>query len=271
LKAAREAKEYTSWANTNSEYEGALSGFVHAILERGGKNLFLTDFEDFQRYTARIGWLNCLSQCLLKLTSPGVPDIYQGNEIWQFNLVDPDNRRPVDYEQRKNILEELPKSAAELLNRAGSDALHDGRAKLFLTAKTLGLRKMLPALFQKGSYFPLTPSGPMAEHVVAFGRECQGRSLIVAVPRLCAGLLNENLTIRAEEFWQDTALEIPASDATCYHNLFTGECIAAGRDVRNIAVTKLFHKFPVALLLSEPIAIDEGPCVGISDRGQLPS
>ncbi len=250
LKAAREAKEYTSWANTNSEYEGALSGFVRAILERGGKNLFLTDFEDFQRYTARIGWLNGLSQCLLKLTSPGVPDIYQGNEIWQFNLVDPDNRRPVDYEQRKTLLAELP-------NFTGSEVLNDGRAKLFLTAKTLGLRKMYPALFQKGRYFPLTPSGPMAKHVIAFGRECQGRSLIVAVPRLCAGLLNENLTIHPEEFWQDTVLEIPASNTTCYHNILTGECIAAGRDVRNIAVTKLFHHFPVALLLSEPITIDE--------------
>ena len=107
LKAVREAKEHTSWANTNADYESALTDFVRTVLDRSHQNRFTVDFEEFVRRTARIGLFNSLSQTLLKLTSPGVPDIYQGNELLEFSLVDPDNRRPVDYPLRRRLLAEL--------------------------------------------------------------------------------------------------------------------------------------------------------------------
>jgi (1->4)-alpha-D-glucan 1-alpha-D-glucosylmutase len=259
IKAAREAKEHTSWANTNFEYEGALSAFVRALLNRGGKNQFLEDFAEFHRRIARIGMFNSLSQCLLKLTSPGVPDIYQGNEVWQFSLVDPDNRRPVDYQQRTLLLQELcsnGRSSQELLDHLRSmvEDFDDGKAKLYLTQKTLSLRKAEIALFQEGTYIPLKVGGSRSEHIVAFAREHEGRTAIVAVPRLCAALLGENLnTVGDKELWDDTYLETPGGNTACYHNVFTGECIPVirGEQRSSLPVAKLFRNFPVALLVSE--------------------
>jgi (1->4)-alpha-D-glucan 1-alpha-D-glucosylmutase len=261
LKAAREAKEHTSWANTNCEYEEALSRFVNAVLERSAKNQFLSDFPEFAARVARIGMFNSLSQCILKLTSPGVPDIYQGNELLEFSLVDPDNRRPVDYGLRKQALAALRKagqSPESLLNMASDLALrlNDGRAKLYLTAKTLCLRKNDPDLFRCGGYTPLKASGPRAHHIVAFAREYQGRSAIVAAPRLNATLLNqERNTVCDDTLWTDTYLEVPQTQTACYHNLFTGECLplSNNKEVRALPVCKLLQFFPVALLVSEPV------------------
>jgi (1->4)-alpha-D-glucan 1-alpha-D-glucosylmutase len=258
IKAAREAKVHTSWANTNPDYEGALSQFIRAILAHNAKNKFLADFAEFQNRVARIGMFNSLSQCLLKLTSPGVPDIYQGNELWQFNLVDPDNRRPVDFQRPKRLLDELrgnDLSPQELLNHVSrlATSLDDDSAKLHLTWKTLGLRRKEPRLFQDGSYIPLNVSAPKGEHVVAYAREHDGRSAIVVVPILCAKLLGGNLqTVSDERAWADTCVEIPIPEVACYHNIFTGECIpvSGNGQARFLAVAKMFRHFPVALLLS---------------------
>jgi (1->4)-alpha-D-glucan 1-alpha-D-glucosylmutase len=258
LKAAREGKEHTSWANTNSEYEGALSRFTRAILERTSKNDFLTDFEEFQRRIAGIGMFNSLSQCLLKMTSPGVPDIYQGNELWQFNLVDPDNRRAIDYQQRKQLFENMEvnsQSPQQLIDRVNLRFanLDDGSVKLYLTSRVLGIRKMKAALFDQGNYVPLDVFGPKADHVVAFAREYEGQSAIVAVPRLCGGLLGENFeTVCDQTLWTDTRIEIPNDHVTCYHHVFTAECIPLGRDPRSLPVANLLGHFPVALLLGQP-------------------
>jgi (1->4)-alpha-D-glucan 1-alpha-D-glucosylmutase len=259
LKAAREAKEHTSWANTNSEYESALVDFTRAILDRSSHNTFLADFENAARRVARIGAFNSFSQTLLKLTSPGVPDIYQGNEMLEFNLVDPDNRRPVDYDRRRQLLatlkretaskHELPTQVRELISAPDSNA-----AKQYLTWKTLTFRRQQPDLFHRSNYIPLLAAGEKSEHVVAFARQHEGRSIIVAVPRLSGRLMGESHDSVCEEaIWRDTTLEIPNDGVTCYHNLFTGECLPLKPDAAHqIPVSDVFRNFPVAVLISEP-------------------
>jgi len=255
LKAAREAKEHTSWANTNSEYEEGLTRFTRAILDRATRNPFLEDFMQFHRRVARAGAFNTLSQCLLKLTSPGVPDIYQGNELLQFSLVDPDNRRPVDYERAKRCLEEVSKERARpetlaYIASLGKDA--DEKAKLYLTWKALRFKKADPELFESGRYVPIKANGEKAEHIIAFAREHQGRVAMVVVPRLCATLMGDNLeTVCGENLWGDTVVEA-VSAAACHHNIFTGECFPIAGGNRSLAVGKLLRHFPVALLVSGP-------------------
>jgi (1->4)-alpha-D-glucan 1-alpha-D-glucosylmutase len=152
-KAMREAQVHTSWTKVDDEYEAAVSDFVDGILAPGN-NLFLDDFARFERRTARIGALNALSQTLLKLTVPGVPDVYQGNELWDLSLVDPDNRRPVDYALRQEFLAGLkamnPQDVQTLL---AEDAWKDGRSKLYLTWKALELRRENPDLFECGESY----------------------------------------------------------------------------------------------------------------------
>jgi (1->4)-alpha-D-glucan 1-alpha-D-glucosylmutase len=257
LKAVREAKERTSWANANTEYEEALSAFIQAILERTAQNLFPADFSAFQRRVALIGMFNSLSQCTLKMTSPGVPDIYEGNELLEFFLVDPDNRRPVDYARRKILLNELIENShsPERSKQDIADFLVDPenpKLKVFLTWKVLCTRKAAPDLFQRGQYIPLRSSGPRSENIVAFAREHEGRRAIVAVPRLCGSLLGDHLqSVCDAALWGSTGIEIPESKSDCYHNVFTGECIPASGQ-REIPAARLLGRFPVALLLSEP-------------------
>jgi len=263
LKAAREAKEYTSWANENPEYEKALTSYVRSILERSEKNRFLADLGEFQQRISRIGHFNTLSQTLLKMTSPGVPDIYQGNELLQFTLVDPDNRQPVNYEQRQQKLEQLQHDYGKLQSLpSGAFTLQNqATAKLYLTWKTLNLRREHPALFQRGEYIPLSANGPDADHIVAFARKHEDRFAVVAVPRLCATLTGDSYdTICNETAWVNTALEIPDFGAPCYHNVFTGECIQSGGGVQNLPVADLFRHFPVTLLLSESSNPDTSTC-----------
>jgi (1->4)-alpha-D-glucan 1-alpha-D-glucosylmutase len=251
VKAAREAKDRTSWANTNAEYDDALLAFTRGILERTSANRFLADFAQFHRRIARAGTFNSLSQTLLKLTSPGLPDIYQGNEIFHFSLVDPDNRRPVDYAVRQELLKRLQKDGKSSAPAATSGAVD---LKLRLTWKTLAVRRDEPALFQNGTYRSLKVSGETANHVVAFAREHEGRSAIVAVPRLCATLLGEtHESIGDARIWGETRLEVEHSGAGCYHNVFTGECYPLGdQSVHSwLPVAQLFRYFPVALLLSD--------------------
>jgi (1->4)-alpha-D-glucan 1-alpha-D-glucosylmutase len=254
LKAVREAKEYTSWASTNADYESALSSFVHAILERTNKNRFLPDFEDFQRRVARIAAFNSLSQTLLKLTSPGVPDIYQGNELPQFTLVDPDNRQPIDYSTRRAKLEEIQQlvPSHEALSNLSADPERTS-AKLYLTWKALNVRKQHAALFQRGDYIPLAATGDKSNHIVAFARNFEGRSAIIAVPRLCATLLSDShQTVCDASIWGNTSLNLPDFAATCYHDVFTGECIPVGRKQNQcLSAGNLFEYFPAALLVGE--------------------
>jgi (1->4)-alpha-D-glucan 1-alpha-D-glucosylmutase len=259
LKAVREAKVHTSWANTNEPYESALSNFTRAILTRTPRNQFLNDFNEFHRRIARIGMFNSLSQSLLKMTAPGVPDIYQGNELYDFSLVDPDNRRPVDYARRKTLLTQLQNTAGASPSLTKfvsglSEAPANDDTKLYMTWKTLDLRNQQAALFREGAYTPLKVSGQRSDNIVAFAREFEGQSIIVVAPRLCATLLSDSFdTVCNETLWGDTRLEITNTSGKCYHNVFTGECLPVGESAGQsfLDLSKLLRYFPVALLTSE--------------------
>ena len=257
LKAIREAKQNTSWINRNIEYEDAVLSFVRTVLNPDSKNRFLKDFLPFQRRMARVGMWNSLSQTLLKLTCPGVPDIYQGNEIWDFSLVDPDNRRPVDYARRRQSFESIRRwgcepSAANL--RKLLEIPEDGRIKLYLTGKTLCFRRQQPELFREGEYVPLTIEGARANHVFAFARRRGNASVLVIVPRLVAGLLNDKeLPPVGPEIWADTRIVLPPGNSVeAYRNALTGEDVsprsAGGKTM--IDVAKIFSEFPAALLFA---------------------
>ena len=251
LKALREAKEKTSWSNQNKAYEDAVTDFAHSVFE---SQEFRKDFLPFQRTVAHFGTLNSLAQTVLKLTVPGVPDIYQGNELWEFALVDPDNRRAVDYEARRVMLEELRKMDA-CTNCAGVQDLSanmlDGRIKLFVTWKALNFRKQNADLFQGGGYMPINASGEHARHVAAFARRNGPESVIVVVPRLCAQLLKgEQRLPVGEQVWRDTKIEIPP-EYSRLRNLFTGELISRAGETNGWLAGQVFQQFPVALLVPE--------------------
>ncbi len=190
--------------------------FVAALLGSTRRNRFLADFMPVARRVAHFGMLNSLSQTLVKLASPGVPDIYQGNELWDFSLVDPDNRRRVDYGTRDALLRDLevrlspaaPDHGAEL--RGLLDAMTDGRVKLYLMWRTLQVRRRMERLFREGDYLPLTPAGAAAEHVFAFARRLEDEAIIVVVPRLCARLLGEGGGMPTGDVWGDTELRCAA-------------------------------------------------------------
>ena len=199
-KATREAKVHTSWINPHAEYDAAVRGFVAAALDEQPKNRFLADLRQFHEQIVDWGLYTALSQLLLKLTSPGVPDIYQGQELWDFSLVDPDNRRPVDFALRRKMLARLRKDAGRkdrsLLALARQLALdpRDPRLKLFVTSRVLQFRRQHAGLFRHGDYIPLEVSGPRAKHVCAFARTCpspsgSGREIaLVIAPRFIAEL-----------------------------------------------------------------------------------
>jgi (1->4)-alpha-D-glucan 1-alpha-D-glucosylmutase len=257
LKAIREAKQNTSWINRNTEYEAAVSSFVRALLEPGPKNRFLDDFVPFQRRVARVGLWNSLSQTLLKLTCPGVPDIYQGNELWDFSLVDPDNRRPVDYIRRQEMFDCI-RSQVSAPDESSINHLlktpEDGRLKLYLIWRTLCLRQEQPTLFQQGEYLPLAVAGAKADHVIAFARRFEGRSVIVVAPRLVASLLNHieidiDLPPVGAGIWEDTHVLLPCSCREQCRNVFTGKAldlVKADGHAR-IDVSSALAEFPVAL------------------------
>jgi (1->4)-alpha-D-glucan 1-alpha-D-glucosylmutase len=250
IKASREAKRRTSWANVNADYEEALRQFVRASLERREGNPFPDEVGATARRLARSGFINSLAQALLKLTVPGVPDIYQGNELWDFSLVDPDNRRPVDYERRRALLAELERTddAPSLL-----DSLQDGRAKLLLTWKALQFRRANDALFRDGSYTPLRTTGEYANHLVAFARKHEDSLAIVIVPRLSARLLGERegLPLGAD-VWSDTAIELPVrrNPGNDFESVLDGARVMSSDEngTRLIAAADALARWPVALL-----------------------
>lgn len=227
-KALKEAKLNTSWIQPNEEWDSAMTEFVARVLDPSPKNRFLPSFLPVAEEIARLGAINSLSQVALKLTAPGVPDIYQGNEIWDFSLVDPDNRRPVDYARRREMLKSLETaSPAELLQQ-----WPDGRIKLLLTQRLLRFRREHSKLFQGGEYLPLSVRGEFADNCIAFAREREGKWMGVLVPRLSSRVgfppIGEN--------WKDTAVELPASlPREGARDLFTGRELAAENGALRLA------------------------------------
>jgi len=222
-KAVREAKKHTSWTCPQADYESAVQDFVESIL---ADKAFCTDLEDFLAPLQSAGRINSLAQTLLKCTAPGVPDIYQGTELWEHSLVDPDNRRPVDFETRTALLSELPDLDCEQI-MARTDV---GLPKLWLVHQALHLRHRCPQAFgANGEYTPIEATGSKANHVIAFLR---GNNALTLVPRLVIGLGND---------WDSTHIRVPAGH---WRNLLTGETVEGG----SVPVARLLARFPVALL-----------------------
>ncbi|HEX8989210.1 MAG TPA: malto-oligosyltrehalose synthase [Rhodocyclaceae bacterium] len=255
-KAIREAKANSSWLNPDPGYEQALDAFVDALLASGSRNYFLEDFLPFQRRIAHFGMLNSLSQVLLKIASPGVPDFYQGCELWDLSLVDPDNRRGVDYDLRREILSalgplgELRGEARARAARALCDGMADGRIKFYLTWRALHCRQRLRQLFQGGLYLPLQAAGAKAEHACAFARRSERHVAVAVAPRLFVGLCGSSRLPLGDEAWGDARIELPAElTGMQLVNVFTDEALVveshAGKpSVRLAAALKCF---PVAL------------------------
>jgi (1->4)-alpha-D-glucan 1-alpha-D-glucosylmutase len=259
IKAVREAKIHSSWINPNIEYEDAVVSFIGALFKNQRHNRFLQEFLAFQSQTARFGIYNSLSQVLLKLTCPGVPDIYQGNEVWNFSLVDPDNRRHVDFSKCRIMLEELqsfvsvtdemlPQRVGELMS-----TMEDGRTKLYVTWKTLSLRWAFQDVFRDGIYVPLAVHGQQEENLCAFARQHQDEVIVVAAPRLYARLcgLTSELQPLGEDIWSDTWLEAPFCPVgTEFRNAFTRELLVAEScdGTTGLRAARLLTSFPVALL-----------------------
>lgn len=245
VKAAREAKVHTNWLSPDAEYEEALLAFLEGILAATNRNRFLPDFLHVQRSLAPFGALGSLAQVLLKIASPGVPDFYQGTLLWDFSLVDPDNRRPVDFLKHIKLLEELKEFEGEdpiPLVESVADNWEDGRIKLYLISKALQFRSRHRDLFASGEYIPLAASGGGRNHVVAFARRKGERWVVVAAPRLFTGLCGNRNPFAAADAWRDTVIELPADAPTRWTNVITGE------EADRLALAGVLRHFPVAML-----------------------
>jgi len=251
VKAVREAKVHTAWLKPDHDYEDACISFVERLLETSPDNRFMAEFVPFQKKVAHYGIFNSLSQTLLKMTSPGVPDFYQGGELWDFNLVDPDNRRPVDFSTRKSLIRDIKERVqgdrssliAELLKKK-----EDGRIKLFLIYLGLAARKEAAKLFEKGRYIPLEVRGAHRDHVVAFARKLDDRWAAAIAPRFLTRLVMEGEYPLAEKVWHDTRVGLPPQSPAKWKNTFTEE-IVSGKD--SLAVGEVLGQFPVALLIGK--------------------
>jgi (1->4)-alpha-D-glucan 1-alpha-D-glucosylmutase len=257
LKAVREAKANTTWTEPNQEYEEAIASFVGKILT-DAESPFVIGLKELQSRVAFFGTFNSLAQTLLKITSPGVPDFYQGTELWDLNLVDPDNRRPVDYELRRRLLAGLrekfpddnvasPAALTDLLETAASGAI-----KLYVIWRALQFRQARAELFARGQYVPLSASGKRADHVCAFARTFGDQWTTTVVPRftfrLAAGAKAAPI---GRSLWPDTVLVLPdGSTPRSFRNVLTGEDIPAIEREGDIVLdlADVLKTFPVALI-----------------------
>jgi (1->4)-alpha-D-glucan 1-alpha-D-glucosylmutase len=238
IKAAREGKVETSWLNPDDVYEADLTGFVRAILDRARSPEFIAAFEVFVRRVALLGALNSLSQLALKAMVPGVPDIYQGTEFWDLSLVDPDNRRPVDFDARVTALAALEAPDWPAL----AEQWRDGRIKLALTRRLLALRAQFALVFQQGAYLPIEVLGPHRDHVVAFARRHDRDAVIVAVGRHMAPLTGNGTHWPRGTEWD--AVLVTTGLQVVSDQLMPERKVPAGE----LPVAALFADLPVAVL-----------------------
>jgi len=244
LKAVREAKTESSWINVNQPYEDALAAFVESLLGRRDGNLFLDDFLPLLRRVAAAGALNSLAQTVIKFTVPGVPDIYRGSESFDLSLVDPDNRRPVDYPRLEAMLARIDDDSA--------DAPQDVCPKLFVTRRLLGLRRAREALFRDGDYLALATEGEHAQRLCAYARRLGGDWLVVVVPRLSSALLEDGQTRPAPHAWGDTRVLLDPLPSAALREIFTARRLAPTPGPAAIAAADLLAAFPVAVMVPEP-------------------
>ena len=251
VKAVREAKVHTAWLKPDTEYEDAYVSFAERILARSQANAFLKDIIPFCRRVSHYGMLNSLSQTLIKITSPGVPDFYQGTELWDLSLVDPDNRRPVDFEKRRAMLAVIREEEDSNIDRLIQDLLatrEDGKIKLFLIYRALKARRTHREIFQEGAYLPLESGGRFGSHVIAFARRHEQQWAIVIAPRFLSHLVQEGDFPLGRKVWQDTEVTMPDGAPAQWRNAITSEVLSAGKA---LPVGDALLKFPVALLMGE--------------------
>ncbi len=249
IKALREAKVHTTWLKPDNAYENACSFFIEKIMYPSRNNPFLKKFLPFQKKVALFGIFNSLSQTILKATCPGVPDFYQGSELWELNLVDPDNRRPVDFEKRKAILDYIQKKAPVDMQALLSEILstrEDGRIKLFLIYQILQVRKQHRELFQSGSYVPVPASGKFANHIIAFARTLESTWALTIAPRFLTGIIRQDELPLGRHVWADTSIQLPDKAPAFWKDCITGRQVPAGKPLR---VGDILKHFPVALLV----------------------
>ena len=245
VKALREAKNNSNWLSPNLQYEQTVTTFIDEIL---GNTNFQESFLPMQRKIGFYGFFNSLSQTLLKITCPGIPDFYQGTELWNLNLVDPDNRRPVNFWERQKLLSEIskiePSKAASLLDSYG-----DGKAKLYLIYRALEFRKKMKELFCKGAYIPLAVEGVHQENVIAFSRRKGNFSAVVVVPRFLTGLIKPQSSWRNDGFkWADTCIQLPPNAPSKWTDALTERTIHTQSNY--LPASDVSSVFPVALLFS---------------------
>ncbi|MFN6477344.1 malto-oligosyltrehalose synthase [Nostoc sp. DedQUE07] len=250
IKAIREAKVHTAWLRPDSEYEEACTSFIEKVLDPAISGEFLEAFRPFQQQIAEYGIFNSLSQTLLKITAPGVPDLYQGTELWELSLVDPDNRRPVDFEQRRTYLsairEQVKTDILGLIQELLNDKT-DGRIKLFLTAQLLQARTNYVSLFQDGDYLPLEVQGTYANHIIAFARREGNQTAIAIAPRFLTSLIQPGDNPLGESVWQDTHLQLPPGTSPTWKNVLTQQPL---QTTETLSIATALTHFPVALLIS---------------------
>ncbi len=275
LKATREAKTHTSWTNNNKPYEDAVASFIRSLLlpDEAGKNQFLADVQALVARIARPGFWNSIARTLVQFTVPGTPDLYQGDELWNFALVDPDNRRPVDYETRQILLDEVvtgiegnDDSRREYIGSL-VDSPEDGRIKLHVVRSALAARREHPDLFSRGQYIPLFAEGPAKDHLLAFARvgctqdvssssaspstddRCHTAAIVV-VPRLTTTLVSEPaLAPFGGAAWSDTVIQLPDQlSGRTWTCALTREPLRSSTDGQ-LPMSEVLRSFPAALLL----------------------
>jgi (1->4)-alpha-D-glucan 1-alpha-D-glucosylmutase len=253
VKAAREAKRATSWISPNLEYEQALRDFVTQLLEDPERSAFVRDFAPLAETVAWFGAINSLAQVTLKLTCPGMPDIYQGTELPALTLVDPDNRRPVDFDRASALLEQV--ADLERLSHDQLSAPDSAASKLFVTTKVLQLRQRDPDLFAMGVYQPLQIDGPHREHAFAFARTLGNRAALVVVPRWSASLMEAVSALPlGEPVWSDTRISVGALADASMMDVLSGRSVRAQRlgDEIVLRVADALAEFPVAVCYAAP-------------------
>ncbi len=253
-KALSEAKVNLSWINPDPEYVAAVQGFLADIImpdKRRRETPFMQTFRKLLPQIKFFGGVNSVAQLVLKATCPGVPDFYQGTELWDLSLVDPDNRRPVDYALRDRMLENL--DALEAKHGPGAVAaevtrdITDGAIKLWATSRVLRLRREEHALFRHGGYLPLYAAGPAEQYVIAHVRQYVDKAVLVAVPRFACSLMRGDLALPLGEAWKDWSLSLPSELHGWYRNIFTGEMVTTDGP---LPLAEVFGSFPAAVLVS---------------------
>jgi (1->4)-alpha-D-glucan 1-alpha-D-glucosylmutase len=253
IKAIREAMVHTRWSLPNTAHERAVVKFLNAILEPAGDNLFLNDFLNFQRRVAAYGMLNGLAQALVRMTSPGVPDFYQGCDLWDLRLVDPDNRGPVDFNHRAALLDEIEKRSKQDLPSFHRELVQnwgDGRIKLYLIWRVLNLRRRYPRVFLDGPFVQMKAIGKRENNVVAYARRKLGIWIMTVVPRWLARSRAPLTSARSQGFWLDSHIMLPSNAPQSWVNVLTAETVEGSQVQRGtrLSLPEVFKNFPVAVL-----------------------